>query len=329
MIQDAKEIPFDIEEYYRQNFPPGLSEERKSEMLGYLKEAKRKAPRTFSLELRAKAEQRYKRLLRGLFKKIEEKTAGLTDPDEIVSALRALADSPQFTRVCEEAARQMATFLAVGQKADWRAAAVASSEGRKIYQLLMKETASNTSIGRTISEIVAENAKLIKTVPQSMAGKISELARKRHFEGIRPEAITKEILADQPHLLEYEARRIARTESAKASTALTQARAEEFDFPFYVWHSVNDERTRSAHASMSGILCRWSDPPNPEALFPGEDSHNSGGCYHPGGIYNCRCSASPVTHIEDIGFPVRMHVSGGIETIGSAKALKERFGIKD
>lgn len=325
MITDAKEIPFDIEEYYRQNFPPGMSEASKNRLLNELSTAKKKAPRTFSLELRNKAERRYKRLLKDLFQTMEEKIAGLTDPDEIVSALRFFAESPQFGRVCEEAARQMATMLAVGQKADWRAAAQASSQGRMIYKLLMQET-TNTTIGQTISNIVAENAQLIKTVPQNMAGKISELARKRLFEGIRPEDITKEILEQQPHLLEYEARRIARTESAKASTALTQARAEEFNFPFYVWHSVNDERTRSAHASMNGILCRWSDPPNPEALFPGEDSHNSGGCYHPGGIYNCRCSASPVTHIEDISFPVTMHVSGGIETISSVKAFKERFG---
>ena len=50
------EIPFDIEEYYRQNFPPGMSEAKKNELLTALRTAKRRAPATFSLEARNRAE---------------------------------------------------------------------------------------------------------------------------------------------------------------------------------------------------------------------------------------------------------------------------------
>ena len=324
MILDASGQPFDIEEYYRQNFPPGMSKEKRAEMTGALHSAQKKAPRTFSLELRNKAERRYRRLLDEIFRKIEQKTAGLTDPDEVAEALRFFADSPQFGRMCEEAARQMATMLAVGQKADWRAAASASSQGRKIYKLLMEET-TNTAVGQTVSNIVAENSLLIKTVPRNMAGKISELARQRRFEGQRPDEILQEIMEQQPHLREFEARRLARTESAKASTALVQARAEAMNLDFYIWRTANDgTRVRESHRIMERVICRWSEPPNPEAMA-GERSY---GNYHPGGIFNCRCWAQVIVALEDISFPIKAHKGGSITTLTNLDQFKRFYGLQ-
>ena len=317
------ETPFDIEGYYRQNFPPGMSEKKKQEMLGSLHQAMKRAPRTFSVNTRNRAERAYKKLLDAVFLEMTKKTAGLTDPDEVVRALRFFSESPEFGRVCEGAARRMATMLAVGQKADWRAAASASSQGRKIYQLLMKET-TNTAVGQTITDIVAQNAQLIKTVPQNMAGKIAELVRKRRFEGERPETILQEILEQQPHLREFEARRIARTESAKASTALTEARAEAMNLEFYIWRTAKDgDRVRKSHQIMEGVLCRWSEPPDPEAMA-GERSYGS---YHPGGIFNCRCFPQVIVALEDITFPIKAHKGGNITTIPNMNALRKYYGL--
>lgn len=323
MILDAMGQPFDIEGYYRQNFPPGMSQARKKQLEGVLKVAEKKAPRTFSLELRNKAERRYRRMLNDIFRKMEEKTAGLTDPDEVARALRFFADSPQFESICREAARQMATMLAVGQKADWRAAASASSQGRKIYKLLMEET-TNTAVGQTISDIVAENSLLIKTIPRNMAGKVSELARQRRFEGYRPDDIMQEILEQQPHLRDFEARRLARTESAKASTALVQARAEAMNLDFYIWRTAHDgDRVRESHQIMERVVCRWSEPPNPEAMA----GVRSYGNYHPGGIFNCRCWAEVIVALEDLQFPVKAHKGGTIVTISNLDAFTKFYGL--
>lgn len=317
------EIPFDIEEYYRQNFSPGMSEAKKNQLLTALRTAKRRAPATFSLEARNRVEGSYYRMLNALFREMEKRTAGMTDPEEIVRALRFFADSPEFSRICGEAARSMATMLAAGQKADWRAAAAASSQGRRIYRALMSET-TNTAIGQTITNIVAENALLIKTVPQNMAGRITELVRRRRFEGLRPDDILQEIMEKQPHLREFEARRIARTESAKASTALIQARAEALNLPFYTWRTVRDgERVRKSHRMMEGVICRWSEPPNPEAMA-GERSYGS---YHPGGIFNCRCWAQVILALEDISFPAKAHKGGAIVTLPNVNAFAKFYGL--
>ncbi len=287
-----------------------------------------KAPRTFSESLRTRAESKYRRLINRIFGDLDLRIRSATTPEGIQEAISSFLLSPRFDTMCQQAASQMVTMLAVGQKATWREAAAASSQGRRIYKALKKELES-TAIGPAIQATVQENASLIKTVPRTMAKKFTALAEKRRFEGVRPEDITKEIQATATHLREYEARRIARTESAKASTALIKARSESIGLDWYTWLSVGDERVRSSHRNMNGILCRFSDPPNPEALFPGADSHNSGGCYDPGCIYNCRCRARPVLALEDVEFPVKIHVSGHIESIPTLKAFRQRFGLPD
>lgn len=284
-----------------------------------------KAPRTFSLAERRKAEKKYQRLLNRILQEIDKKLAACADPALIPSAMQGIINSPQFTSLCAEAARQMVTMLAVGQKSSWREAAKASSQGRRIYKALMNELAS-TSIGPAIASTVQQNAALIKTVPQTLARRFTALAEKRRFEGVRPEEIMQEIQAKAPHLREFEARRIARTESAKASTALIQARSESLGLDFYTWLSVEDERVRDAHRAMDGIICRWSDPPNPEALFGG---HDSGAPYHPGCIYNCRCRARPVLALEDIKFPAKVHVAGRIVTVKTLSAFRKLFNLPD
>ena len=286
--------------------------------------ADKDAPRTFIIAERRKAERKYQRLISSILKKAESEAAKLVNPtpEAIIRIFNQIAASPLFEAMCVEAVRQMVTMLAVGQKQSWRAAARASSMGRQVYKALMQET-TNTVIGQSISAIVAENAKLIKTCPRDMAKRFSELARKREFEGVRPEQIAKEIMKETKHLREFEARRIARTESAKASTALVQSRAEALHLDFYIWHTAHDQRVRAQHEKMDGVICRWSDPPDPEAMA-GEKSY---GHYHPGGIFNCRCIALPVIALEDIKFPAKVHISGHIETINSLAKFKERFGI--
>ena len=272
---------------------------------------------------RRKAERKYSNMIDRLLREVERKIEGLTDPNDIIRTLKLIAMSPQFARLCEEAALNIATMTAVGQKATWRAAAASSSQGRAIYKALKAET-TNTLLGQAIQDIVIENSKLIKTVPRDMAERFSKLAQQRWSEGVRPSSITKEMLAEAKHLREFEARRIARTESAKASTALVQSRAEAMNLDFYIWRTARDgDRVRESHQIMEGVICRWSDPPNPERLA-GVRSYNS---YHAGGIFNCRCIALPVIALEDISFPAKVHISGRIETIQSLQAFKERFGI--
>ena len=283
------------------------------------------APRTLMLSERRRAERKYNRLVNKVLKELEKQLMALDSPtpQQIERALRRIAASPAFDRMCRAAAEQIVTMLAVGQKRTWRAAARASSKGRDIYRALMKET-TNTGIGQAISAIVSRNAELIKSVPRDIAQQFSEMAKTMQFEGYRPDEVAKEMLRRVPDLRKSKAKLIARTESAKAATSLIEARAEHYNRPFYIWWDVHDERTRSAHRKMHGVICQWSDPPNPEAIAGEKRSY---GNYHPGGIFNCRCIPLCVIAIEDIEFPAKCHVAGKITTVGSLKLFKDLYGL--
>ncbi len=276
------------------------------------------APRTLLFSQRQRAEAKYFRLLKRLFREVNRRVGTAPTPEMVRKVLLDIAMSPQFDDLCREAARQIVTQLAVGQKATWRAAAAESSQGRRIYLALMNEL-SKTAIGQAVSEMVEENAALIKTVPYKISEKITDLVKTRRFEGVRPEDIMDEIREMAPHLSEVEARRIARTESSKASTALIKARAESLGLDFYIWRTARDgERVRKSHRIMEGVICKWSDPPNPEALA-GEKSYGS---YHPGGIFNCRCIPLPVVSVDDIQFPCKIYSSGRIRTVRNLNNFK-------
>lgn len=281
------------------------------------------AARTMFQAERKKAEARYRRLIDRVLRQVDQRLVNVTDPALISEAINQILLSPMFDDLCVEAARQAATMLAVGQMKTWRAAAAASSQGRRIYKALMQET-TNTALGQTINSIVAENAKLIKTCPASIAEKLSKYAQERRFAGERPEAIMEQVMKEAPNLREFEARRIARTESSKASTALIQGRAEQLGEDFYRWSTTGGERVRPSHRIMEGVICRWSDPPNPEALAGEKRNYGS---YHAGNIFNCRCIPEPIVALEDIKFPAKVHISGSIVKIESLKAFKERFGL--
>ncbi|MBQ9211092.1 MAG: hypothetical protein IJ153_10965 [Clostridia bacterium] len=272
-------------------------------------------------------ERQYKNALMKLVGEITRLIANEADPAMIVTALRTFADSKAVTEWAEASARRMVTGVLASEKRSWRMAASSSMKGRAIYAALRKEL-TNTPVGIAVNEIVANNSLLIKTVPRDLAAQFSEYALKMTMQGVRPEQIAVEMQRKAPQLAGYQVRRIARTESAKASSALKQARSEVIGCDWYIWHTCQDERVRGyktnpqgGHYKMEGILCRWSDPPNPEALFP-YPGGKSVGPYHPGGIYNCRCIALQVVALEDISFPCKAHIHGKIVQIGSLNELK-------
>ena len=283
---------------------------------------KKVAPRTLFHAEKVKAERRYMRLAQKVKALVEGIVKNSTGVGELKDKLRALTNNPTFKQFCEEEVSQIVTMLATGQKKSWRAAASASSKGRNIFKALMDEL-KEIPIQSEVNRIIKQNSKLISTVPADVAEKLSKLAMKRQFQGIRPEEITKEILEKAPHLTEAQAKRIARTEAGKAATALIQARAKNLGLEFYIWKTCKDERVRDSHKLMQGVVCRWDDPPDPETLA----GEKSAGAYHPHGIYNCRCEAAIVVDEYDLKFPVRVHRLGSIITVNNLRDFKAMFGI--
>jgi SPP1 gp7 family putative phage head morphogenesis protein len=71
---------------------------------------------------------------------------------------------------------------------------------------------------------------------------------------------------------------IARTETAKAQSAIVQARSQTLGIEGYIWRTVMDIDVRPEHQRLEGTFHRWDDPPVAEA---------SGERHHPGAFPNC------------------------------------------
>jgi SPP1 gp7 family putative phage head morphogenesis protein len=78
---------------------------------------------------------------------------------------------------------------------------------------------------------------------------------------------------------------IARTETARTASVLTQARAQHVGAESYVWKTAGDWKVRASHQRLNGSVQNWAEPP----LCDPPDHHA-----HPGTIWNCRCVALPI-----------------------------------
>ena len=210
---------------------------------------------------------------------------------------------------CTVLARRMATNINVRNARTWREAASRSQKSRKLYLMLNKQL-TGTALGRRVNQLVAENAKYISSIATDQATVLVGQINRAIQQGARPGTIAKMANRRFPRLLKSRVNLIARTETQKISTALTQARSEDVGAAFYLWETSEDVRVRTSHKKMNGVLIPWSEAPNPEQLN-GEKS--SLGHYHVGSCPNCRCTPIVVLDVNDIAWPRRVYHHGTIQ----------------
>lgn len=247
------------------------------------------------------------RLMQGLKRELKH----VVSPFFVADVMRRLARSPTFLRACDQVARSMVTHLFVDGHKTWRQAAAAGSKGRMIRAALQRELGS-PRVKKMYEGIITRNAQLIRSMPLTLADRVAHKVAQGYEQGLRPEALLQDILDEYPHMTLAHARLIARTETSKASTALTQVRAAEAGLDWYVWRTSEDARVRSAHAHMEGVIIPWSDAPAPEELI-GKPSE---GHYHAGNIYNCRCYPEPLIRFDQVSWPAKVYRNGKIERMG-------------
>ena len=226
-------------------------------------------------------------------------------PDILGSITGRLISFSEFLdRYADQAARKMVTGRLVEGQRTWRSAARESMQGQLLYRALQNEMQG--PVGARYRQLIAQNAELIRTLPRLIVAKTTAMIATRQQEGSRAEISVPELLR---HVTRVEAARIARTETSKASTALTQARSESLNLNFYVWRTSEDARVRLSHRKMAGVVVAWTDPPDPERLA-GEKS--SAGHYNAGNVWNCRCYPETLLSLNQIGWPHRVFHGGRI-----------------
>jgi SPP1 gp7 family putative phage head morphogenesis protein len=189
--------------------------------------------------------------------------------DQYASILRPWAQAA--------AARMIAEVLRRDETAWFRHAAMIGVE-------LRREMLGPGPLGEVMRRLVDDQVQLITSIPIDAGRDVQAKSREYWAGGIRYDELRRFVL-ERSNVTYNRATLIARTETAKTSSAVTQSRAEFIGSTHFVWRSVRDKDVRRMHKLLNGTVHRWDDPPIAE---------ENGERHLPGNFPNCRCFAEPI-----------------------------------
>lgn len=134
-----------------------------------------------------------------------------------------------------------------------------------------------------IKGLQKENAGLIKSLTKTLADRVRDTVEKNLGESNKT-LVTA--LQEEVGIGSRKAKLFARDQVLKLNGQLTEARHTEAGITEYEWVTSGDERVRSAHRALDGKRFTWDKPPVVD--------RKTGRRAHPGGDYQCRCTANPV-----------------------------------
>lgn len=251
-------------------------------------------------------ERKYVTLLNKLLKPIKKEALKYTDDiSKFKAVLKNASKSKIYKRKTNEIVKTISTMLLASNSRSWREAARKSSRGKEIKKDIEKEIKGNVS--KRMEELFKYNATLIETLPLKISEDVIRHINSEAFKGKRSEDISKEIKKFFPHNSSASAKLIARTETSKFSSALTQARSEDLGVYWYVWRTSEDVSVRSSHKIMEGVLVNYKHPASPELLDKRHKYKKIPLPYHAGNIYNCRCYQEPLIDLNDVRWPHKVY----------------------
>jgi SPP1 gp7 family putative phage head morphogenesis protein len=150
--------------------------------------------------------------------------------------------------------------------------------------LELRKELAETPTGEIMRQLLDEQVDLITSLPLEAAKRVQAIATGQLYSGQRAEVLAKQIMLSG-EVAKSRADTIARTETTRAATTLTQARAKQIGSEGYIWRTAHDWNVRPLHKKLEGTFHRWDAPP-----IAGSNGERA----HPGAIYNCRCYPEPV-----------------------------------
>lgn len=142
---------------------------------------------------------------------------------------------------------------------------------------LVRREIQQSDVGAAMRRLLDEQVELITSIPTQAAERVHELATEGVSSGRRAEEIVGDIMRTGD-VTRSRAELIARTETSRAATTLTEARSLALGSEGYIWRTAKDANVRDSHARMEGRFVRWSQPPTLDKLTG-----------HAGALPNCRC----------------------------------------
>lgn len=224
-----------------------------------------------------KVEIKYGQDLRKIASYIDSLVKGfdVTNPavyPSLVSALRHYSETLDVWAT--NAAGRILTDVALRDEKTWMLYAQDMSRGLR-NEIRLADT------GAVMQQLLADQVRLIKSLPLNAAQRVHDLATQAVIDGSRASEIAGLIMATG-HVTKSRANTIARTEVSRAATTFTQARALAIGSEGYFWRDSGDGDVRRSHHLISGKFILWSKPPTLDGMTG-----------HAGCLPNCRCYPEP------------------------------------
>ncbi len=257
-----------------------------------------------------RVESQYGIQLRKIARHVQDMVKGfnMRDPKQ-VAKLKAMLT--QYSKTIAPWARSVATRVLAEISA--RDEKMWKEHARRMGRALEQEIRAAPT-GALMKQLLEEQVTLITSLPLEAAQRVHRLTLEQITQSGRGDSIIAEIMRTG-HVTASRATLIARTETARTSSLLTQARAQHIGSEGYIWRTALDSDVRRLHRPLEGRFIRWDSPP--VAGQRGERAH--AGC-----IYNCRCYPEPV--IPDL--PVTRPTASG-RTRARQRALAEEERAND
>ena len=193
----------------------------------------------------------------------------------------------QSLRIEPWARRTAADMLhgaAMADKRRWQAMSESMSGSMRA---MLKKVGNASPTGAEYNRLLDDQVHLIKSMHTDQAERVHEIVREAHLTSIRANdtaRLVRELwLKTGTQAGKAKAQLIARTESSRAASSLTQVRAESIGSKGYIWRTIKDTDVRKSHRDLDGEYIPWGSPPTTDNLTG-----------HAGCVPNCRCYPEPV-----------------------------------
>ena len=238
-------------------------------------------------------EREITKIFNSVYKKIfsNENVKALKEGDKskVLNTFATFTTSEKYNKFAEEFSKKLAQMGLSKQRGVWKKYYKVAREThnvalpysyseyeRKILEDTIKHNFTMiTSIPQRVMEVLEYKA--VDTLIDEVAnGKLPRGSFKRELDkhGVKKSQL------------------IARTETAKLQSAITQNRATNIGSVAYEWVASMDRRTRPSHKEMDGVIVFW----RPDAQKPLRDGMRG----QAGSFPNCRCYPAPILDISDL-----------------------------
>jgi SPP1 gp7 family putative phage head morphogenesis protein len=244
-----------------------------------LRQARRRQRERFSRSKRVA--HKYERQLRGIASEIGRIVNGFAPKGVIQDEVGLRNTLRKYSELIEPWARNVAASVVA--EAAQRDETKWIEAGRQMGRDLKAEI-QRSPTGRIMQKLMDEQVTLIKSLPLEASERVHALVIESLSDSTRASEIAKQIMASE-HVTKSRATLIARTESARSSAHMMQARAQTIGCTHYIWHTAGDSDVREMHKELNNKTFAWDEPP-----IIGANGERG----NPGTIYNCRCWAEPI-----------------------------------